>query len=351
MTSFERQAKRELRKLLIQLIGLESLHEPRPDPPVPGGPDLVVHMGNRVFAAEIKASSRTAAVAQAARQARKSARSIRRSAIPLVVVPHMGEAGARACLAEEVGYVDLCGNAHFEAPGLRIHVEGRPNRFVGRGRPSSPFAPKSSRIARMLLLNPERWWKQSDLATETRLGPGFVSRIVRRLEGDDLLDRDSSRRIRPRSPSLLLDAWTDEYDFMKHDIHALHLASRTGTELMNRVVEAVAKEGQRYAFTSLSAAWAYDRFATFRLVTIYLDELPESQWMHDLGARQVDRGANLWLVLPNDDGVFDGARAIDGIQCVSPVQTYLDLKIQPERSEEAAQKLRENWLHWSPDGG
>ncbi len=348
---FERQARRDLPRILLRLTGLNSLHEPRPDPPIPGGPDAVIHAGNRVFVAEIKASSRTAAVTHAARQAREAARSVRRSAIPLVVVPHMGEAGARACLAEGVGYVDLSGNAHIEAPGLRVHVQGRPNLFIKRGRPPSPFAPKSSRIARILLLNHEYWWKQADLAREACLGPGFVSRIIRRLEEDDLLERDSALRLRPRSPGLLLNAWRDEYDFMKHDIKTLHVASRTGSELMNRIGEALVDEGQRYAFTSLAAAWAYDHFATFRLVTVYLDEPPGSQLIGDLAARPVERGANLWLVLPNDEGVFDGAREIDGINCVSPIQTYLDLQIQPERSEEAARRLRANWLNWSPNGG
>jgi hypothetical protein len=138
---------------------------------------------------------------------------------------------------------------------------------------------------------------------------------------------------------------------MKHEIDALHVASRTGSELMNRLGEALANEEQRYAFTSLAAAWAYDRFATFRLVTAYLEEPPESRMLQDLAARPVERGANLWLVLPNDDGVFDGARMIDGLRCVSPIQTYLDLQIQPERSEEAARKLRESWLNWSRNGG
>ena len=53
------------------------------------------------------------------------------------------------------------------------------------------------------------------------------------------------------------------------------------------------------------------------------------------------------LVEANDDeGVFQGAKAIEGISCVSPVQAYLDLHAMPERAEEAAEHLRKERLQW-----
>jgi hypothetical protein len=48
--------------------------------------------------------------------------------------------------------------------------------------------------------------------------------------------------------------------------------------------------------------------------------------------------------VPNDEGVFDGAKFVDGIRCVHPVQAYLDLKDHPERSTEAAAELRRKIL-------
>ena len=59
---------------------------------------------------------------------------------------------------------------------------------------------------------------------------------------------------------------------------------------------------------------------------------------------------NLWLAVPNDSGVFQGAVENDGIRCVHPVQVYLDLKEHPERSAEAADRLRTELLTWSRDG-
>ena len=58
------------------------------------------------------------------------------------------------------------------------------------------------------------------------------------------------------------------------------------------------------------------------------------------------KGANLWLVIPDDEGVFHGSKSQDRIRCVSPVQAYLDLKNQPERAKDAALDLRRKLLNW-----
>ena len=59
------------------------------------------------------------------------------------------------------------------------------------------------------------------------------------------------------------------------------------------------------------------------------------------------KGSNLWLVRPNDEGVFQGESTVKGINCVSAIQTYLDLQGMPERSDEAAAHLREELLPWA----
>ena len=75
-------------------------------------------------------------------------------------------------------------------------------------------------------------------------------------------------------------------------------------------------------------------------MTVYLANPPSAALQEALGFRAVARGANTWLVVPNDEGVFDGAELVDGIRCVHPVQAYVDLKDHPERAAEAAAALR-----------
>src|ERR1700739_5085995 len=100
----------------------------------------------------------------------------------------MSPAGAEVAQDEGINWIDLSGNAHIRADDMYVHVEGHPNRYRSAGRPSSPFAPKSARVTRVLLIEPDRWWRQKDLVSETGLDDGNVSRIVRRLDEELLLE-------------------------------------------------------------------------------------------------------------------------------------------------------------------
>jgi hypothetical protein len=260
----------------------------------------------------------------------------------------MGAAGRERCEAAGVGWLDLSGNARIVAPGLRLIIEGQPNRFRRPGRPLSAFAPKSARIARWLLMHPNQAATQREIARVTDVDEGFTSRIVSRLEEDDLVIREPNGAIRAREYDLLLDAWREDYDFSKHRILRGHLPARSGDELLGLLAGRLRKETILYAATGLAAAWMLTRFAAFRTVTLYLAEGPGRDVLSRLGVREDEQGANVWLVVPNDHGVFHGASERDNIRCVHPVQVYLDLLGQPERAKEAAEELRARWLRWGP---
>jgi hypothetical protein len=132
-----------------------------------------------------------------------------------------------------------------------------------------------------------------------------------------------------------------------HQLEPGHVPARSGLELLQRVGQELSAWGVPYAATGLGAAWLQAPFANFRLVTIYIAEWPSEDVLERLSWREDAEGANLWLVRPKDDDVFRGGGTTDGIPHVSAVQTYLDLKAQPERSEEAAEALRAARLKWS----
>ena len=301
----------------------------------------IVDGAGRHWLIEVKASSSPGTVATAAEQL---ARLRPDGGLLLLVVPYMTPAGAKAAAERDLNWMDLSGNARIRDDNLFISVEGRPTQFATRGRPSSPFAPKSSRVARCLLLDPSRWWRQNELAETTRLDDGHVSRIVRRLDSDALLDRDRGR-LRPRDPNLLLDAWADDYRFDRHDIVVGHLTG-SGIELARAIHDGLNDGAIDHAFTGLPAAWALDRFARFRLNSVYVQGDPRDA-AHALGLRRNESGANVQLIGPNDPGVFDGVQNVDDLPCVSPVQAYLDLGHLPERANEAARQLRDDGLLWS----
>lgn len=299
--------------------------------------DLLGEGHGRSWIFEVKKSSSPGLVAAAAeRLGLHSDDELR-----ILVVPFMTAAGEKAARELSLNWVDLSGNAHIRDELLYIGVKGQPNRFVAPGRPSSPFATKSARITRILLLEPERWWRRKQLALATDLNSGQVSRVVKRLLGEGLLEQENYE-IRPRRPEALLDAWKDEYRFDRHEVLRGHL-SGTGVEVARSLEDRLGEIGCRHAFTGLPAAWAFEGFARFRLNSVFVEADPH-EIAQQVGLRMNDRGANVQLIVPDDQGVFIGARMAEGLECVARVQAYLDLEHLPERAAEAAESLRERGL-------
>jgi hypothetical protein len=311
--------------------------------------DVRIQVGNETLVAEYRRASDIATVAHAIEHLKDAAES--EEGIPLLVVPYMGAKGAERCKTEGVGWVDLSGNAHLRTGSLLIHVEGRPNEYKQKGRPTNPFAPKSSRISRFLLAHPNQRFRQKEIAEEADVGRGWTSKVVRRLEEKGLVRRGDDKRVGVPDPSLLLDAWHEKYDFSKHRVTKGTVAAKDSVSLTRRLASAFDSASIEYAATGLSAAWLLTRFAQFRITTLYLSRPPEEDLKREISLREDPKGANVWLVVPNDEGVFYGSSVHDGISHVHPVQVYLDLKGHPERSEEAAGSIRKECFDWTNSNG
>lgn len=310
--------------------------------------DFLARVRNQQFAGMLRSRGDTAIVAAALEQFK--AAHLPPTVYPLLVVPYMGEVGAQLCSDAEVSWLDQSGNAHIDTDAVFVHVEGKPNKFKRPGRPSNAFAPKSSRISRYLLQHPHEYFAQRELAEATGLGDGYTSKIVRRLEEMHLIERTPDRNVGVSDPDLMLDAWKETYDFSKHRIIRGTVATRQSRELMERLLEPLGELDGRFAATGLAAAWQMTRFASFRTTTFYVERSPSEEWRRSIGLREDPKGANLWLVVPNDAGVFQGSDKIEEVPCVHPVQAYLDLKGHPERSEEAANSIRHELLNWNRNG-
>ncbi len=189
-----------------------------------------------MLACEVKVRGESASVASFVQKAREAASGAGKTAVPVVVVPFMGEVGRQICDEAGVSWLDLSGNAHIVAAGLRIHIEGKPNAYRRPGRPSTVFAPRSSRIVRQLLMEPGRRLHQRELASVAGLDEGFTSRIVHKLEADGLVERDAEGALHVTNFDLLLSAWRETYDFSKHQILRGHVSSRTSEEGLRQLV-------------------------------------------------------------------------------------------------------------------
>jgi len=309
--------------------------------------DAHFKVGKNEFLIEIKSGSNSAQVSSAIQALKKNQIQSQTHLIPLVVVPFMGVVGRRLCEDSDVSWADLSGNADIFASNFRIHIVGQTNLFKNPGRPSSPFAPKSARIARWLLINAGKPMTQRELSFATNVDEGFTSRIVSRLEDEGLVSRRDDGSIVVPNPDLLLDSWREKYDFRKNHIIKGHMAARSSNEILQKISESLSGKNIQHAATGLSGAWLYGKFAGFRTVTFYIDRQPSNELMKIFEFREEERGANVWLTVPKDEGVFHGSDKVEGINCAHPVQVYLDLLGHPERAMEAAENLRKEFLNWN----
>jgi len=342
--SFENLAGSKLPKLIGEFLGIS----PRKISIIYTGTkhssDFVLKAGDYRFLVGLQRSGLKASLLLTSSGLKKGVMKLKEAVIPLLVVPYMPKSGRDICEESGISWLDLSGNANIQGQGLVIRIEGKPNLFKAAGRPANIFAPKSSRIARQLLIHPEESYTQRQLSQATGLDEGFTSRLVRRLEEEGLIVRNKSGVLRARDADLLLDTWREIYDFGKHDILKGHIPARSGEELLRRIAAVLSRDKIEYAATGLSAAWLLTRFAGFRISTIFLQKPPDEGLLQKLGFREEERGSNTWLVVPDDESVFWGATRRENIRCVHPVQIYLDLKGHPERAAEAAAKVREEYL-------
>lgn len=340
----EDQAVREVALRLADLLGHPPLktHRLKKDPR--GRLDLVLEAAGRRFLVEYKRSGAAGPVWEAIDKLSRPAATRRGRDIPVVAVPYMGPTGRDRCARAGVSWLDLSGNACILAPGLRVLVEGKANRYKNSGRPASVFSPNASRVARWFLLHPGESIRHERLSLQTGVDKGYLTRIVRKLEADAYLRRSPDAALHCPKPGALLDEWRDEYDFLKHDLLQGHIPARSGEVLLSTLARSLSKPDIEYAATGLAGAWLLTHYAGFRLTTVYVKRTPAPSLLDSLSFRNDPKGANVWFVVPADDGVFHGAREIDGIRCAHPVQVYLDLKAHPERASEAADQLRTQYL-------
>jgi hypothetical protein len=239
-----------------------------------------------------------------------------------------------------VAYLDEGGNCWIRTPGLCVHVTGHPSTRPDTRPAVDPFAPLSSRVARVLLGNPSKAWALSDLAKEAKVSVGLAWKVKEALLEEGFI-YVSDKRIILRDAAGLLDAWKKEYDIPAKKV-SLYAFGKTD-ELESKLFECCESRQIRCALTGLSGAWRSAPMVRYTAASAYLDVGASPAAMDDLArcmeVKPVDTGANLILYPTRDESVFFGMRTLAGMNVVSPVQLYLDLLQVAGRGEDAASEV------------
>ena len=101
------------------------------------------------------------------------------------------------------------------------------------------------------------------------------------------------------------------------------------------------------ALASFSAAEWLAPFVRHATNYFYADELGLGALKSLLNLTGAPKGANIVIVVPDEDGVLDDAEPVaNGLVATGPVQTYLDLMHAGDRGQEGAAHLRAQLLGW-----
>ena len=219
--------------------------------------------------------------------------------VPTLCSRVISERVAELCRSQGINYLDEAGNCRLSGPGFFLQVEGKKPIRPAKQTQADPFAAKSSRIARVLLGSPKRGWQLQELAEEAQVSLGLVAKVKRVLMEQAFFE-ERDRRLHLRDPKGLLEAWATAYKSSGERI-ALYVMQKSG-EAERTITHWCAEKAVRSALTDLAGAWQLAPSVRYQQSTIYVEPKDNLDVVNDLiqhlGARRVDSGANVVLVIP-----------------------------------------------------
>jgi hypothetical protein len=252
------------------------------------------------------------------------------------MAPYISPESAEICAKEEVGYVDLAGNCRLSFGQVFIRREGIRNLFAQKRDLRSLYAPKSTRVLRVLLMRNSEWWKTQAMADEAGVSLGQVANVKKRLRDREwVADGDAGFRL--TNPQSLLSEWAENYTYRKNTVRDFY--SMKDTDEAEEALATACRELEvPYALTGFSAARRIAPAVRGQRVMAYVSTIPDGL-LERARLKEVHSGANVSLMLPYDEGVYYMAREVDSLRVVCAAQLYLDLKGYKGRGEEAAEAV------------
>jgi hypothetical protein len=259
---------------------------------------------------------------------------------PMIVSGFIGPGGRDILRKEGINYMDELGNIGiFLKEGL-ILVEGRGNIKKEKRELRSLFAPKSTRVLRTILENPDKIWRLEVLSKISKISIGQIYKVKNRLENEEIVVK-TSKGLKLLKPSALLDLWRTNYDVTdKNNIESFYSSDSPPEQLVKKLARIAEKEKINYAFTLFAGANMISPYVRTPQVHLYLSKNKEG-FIKEADLKPVIFGANVHLLTPFDEGIFNPIQIIEGINIVGNIQLYLDLVNYPARGKEQAEILRE----------
>jgi hypothetical protein len=306
--------------------------------------DLIVEAEIRgkpiTFIAECKTQGEPRYLRQAADQLRDALPKYP-TAYPIVIAPYISDSSAALLASKRVGYYDLAGNALIDFGPIFVRVYGKPRPNPVQRKLKSIFRPRSARILRVLLTDPNKSWYVQDLSREANVSIGLVSKLKQKLIELELATE--SRGLKLSKPGDLLDEWARSYRYDDNRIEKYY--STLAPAELERKLPQVIPNDVPYALTMFSGASKVAPFVRYNFASFYFSGR-EEDIIEPLKLKTVTTGANLWIFKPEDDGVYYRLQQVENLRVASNLQLYLDLINFKGRGEEQADAIRQQLLRF-----
>jgi len=337
-TEIRRQVAQRLRELFPRAKGWEESADARIGPQTV---DLLVkfRLGEQEHALVVEVSSLgqprqiRAAVTRLAEARRELP-----GALPVAAAVYIGPQSARILKGNNLGFIDLSGNCFLAFDDVLIEKEGKRNVRPSTRPLRSLFAPRATRVARVLLTEPGRAWRLEELAKAAEVSLGHAHNVIKRLEELAWVERDDNQRMRLAKPADLLEGWCESYTWRANEVASYLAPERVTRRFMAEIARAA--EGRRYAFTLSAGQSLVAPHSRLTAIHCYLEGDP-TPVAAALGLRPVaEAGGNVHFLAPYDPGVFYGVLEKGGLRVTGLPQLYVDLVHHERRGREQAEHLR-----------
>ena len=340
------------RALLQTWVPGGQLRAPAREHPFDGVLTFDVGQGERRYLVEEKRHLRFQDAAVIADQMRR-----RRAGLPpdhagdglLLLAPHVRTQQATVLARAGVDYVDLVGNAHLQAPGVLVHIEGRqPPKAPVRapGRPHKAWI----KTVMALLLRPDLLnAPYRTIAEQADVALGTIGACLNDLGRRGVLaDRTAGRQLTDRPALIAL--WVQAYiEALRPALKERRLQVRAADkpELVARLAGVLIEHGTPWALTGADAAHRRTHFFRAEDTEIYANVgLFEDRAVQTaLVAQPVARVGNVLVIEPPGPLALPHA-GHDGVPVAPDLLIYAELRYRgTEQAREAADLLLPMVLH------
>ena len=209
MKDLKRKARSSLESLLTRIpaVVIDAVQDEYPASD--WCPDFVVRLQVSglpyMLIVDIRRNGQPRIVRMAALQLRTYLTHFEIEAVPVLIAPYLSEASRKICEEFGIGFMDLVGNARLQFGSVYIDRTVAEKPKSEQRLLKSIFASKAARILRVMLRDPQRPWRLTELAQAARVSLGHSSNVRKAL-----IDREwaevSSGGVALTDPNALLDA-------------------------------------------------------------------------------------------------------------------------------------------------